>query len=256
MTGLKRKTKEKINELLDKKFKNKVKNFKLLKRTDMNVLSRTVIPEEHRRIAMIVQSWYTTFGMAIYEQCAEIIAETSGKKCSLKYQTPLQISKDRIDKIEEIMRRKGTPDIDKEINEILAIKNKNLKNSTNNQIVDFYLESNGKVYLFDLKTVTLNKNDWINYKRVMLRWVARMDKKVIAALAFPYNPYFPEKYDVADKFQKQYMQINKNVFVGEQFWDEIGGKGCYEDLCECLENMGKYYSQIINRVNSEEGLSI
>ena len=41
----------------------------------------------------------------------------------------------------------------------------------------------------------------------------------------------------------EYMQIGKDVLVGENFWNLIGGKGCYQDLTTSFKKIGPKYFQ-------------
>ncbi|MEM2146511.1 MAG: TdeIII family type II restriction endonuclease, partial [Candidatus Jordarchaeaceae archaeon] len=63
-----------------------------------------------------------------------------------------------------------------------------------------------------------------------------------AYLAFPYNPFvYREKYD--HRFTKQIMDLDKEVLMGEEMWDKIGGVGTYEELLEIAVEAKKAISK-------------
>ena len=243
--GLSSKQKKALDELLVSSFERKVKNFQVSKSMDNSFAHATVMPEKYRRIFSTVHSWSTAFGMGFFEQIAETLARTSGKKCELQWHTPKQISKDRVIKIEDILREnvqwfktKGKtgrkPDVDNAVREILSIPNQNLVNDENDNIADIYFDDN---YLIDSKTVKINKDLWIELKKKTLRWVARMDRPVKAIIGLPYNPNGSKPYSAIGF---EIMELGKNLLVGKGYWD-IFGKGCYEDLTESFKKIGNEY---------------
>ena len=170
------------------------------------------------------------------------IAETQWK-------APVKISSDRVAKINQIVAEIGNyvktkgkegkpPDADNEIKEILAIPNNNLVVDRNDNTVDVHFIKGQKEYCFDIKTAQPNQKGWIDLKKTTLKLSARLNKRVYGAVAAPYNPNSPKPYDAIGF---QYMQMGNDVFVGKDFWDLIGGKGCYEDLSAAFKKIGSTY---------------
>jgi len=243
--GLSSKQKKALDEFLISAFERKVENFEVSKSMDNSFAHATVMPEKYRRIFSTVHSWSTAFGMGFFEQIAQTLAVNSGKECELQWHAPKQISKDRVEKIEDILREnvqyfktKGKtgrkPDVDNAIKEILDIPNQNLVNDENDNIVDIYFDNN---YLIDSKTVKINKDLWIELKKKTLRWVARMDRPVKAVIGLPYNPNGSEPYSAIGF---EIMELDKNLLIGKNYWD-IFGEGCYEDLTSAFKKIGNEY---------------
>ena len=251
--GLSSDQKKALDEQLEEMFESKVKAFEVKKSIDNSFAQVAVIPEKHRRIFSTVHSWNTSFGQRFYEKIAATIALSSGKDAHTQWQSPIEISEDRVAKIDQIvvdigkyLKTKGkegkAPNVDNEIKEILEIPNKNIVEDRNDNIVDVYFD---KKYLFDIKTVGPNKDNWISFKKKTLKWSARMNKRVYGTIAIPYNPNAPEPYSAIGV---EYMQVGKDVLVGKDFWNLIGGKGCYEDLENAFKKMGaNYYEKTLEK---------
>ena len=252
--GLTDKQKKELDELLKNMFEAKLKAFKVKKSIDNSFAVAAVVPEKHRRIFSTVHSWNTSFGQRFFEKIAETIATTSGKEAKTQWESPVEISDDRVAMIDKIVvdigmyiKTKGkkgkAPDVDNEIKKILSIPNNNLSEDRNDNIVDVYFDNK---YLFDIKTVGPNKDNWISFKKKTLKWSARMDKRIYGTIAIPYNPNAPHPYSAIGI---EYMQVGRDVLVGKDFWDLIGGKGCYEDLAASFKraNGTKYFQKTLEK---------
>ena len=55
-------------------------------------------------------------------------------------------------------------------------------------------------------------------------------------LAIPYNPYNPNPYERWT--MKGLFDLPQEVMIANEFWDFLGGKGCYEELLDCFEHVG------------------
>ena len=249
--GLTEKQKKALDEQLEQLFEGKVKSFKRPTGLDNSFAQANSIPERDRRIMSAVHSWSTSFGQQFYEPIARSIAFSSDKDAHEQWESPVEISEDRIRIIDKIVteldNKKRKPDVDNEIKEILSIPNKNLIEDGTDNIVDVYFD---KKYLFDIKTVGPNKSNWISFKKMTLKWSARMNKRVYGTIAIPYNPKAPKPY--SSSAVKNYMQVGKDVLVAEGFWDLIGGKGCYEELGDAFKKIGsKYWGKTLEKAGVE-----
>ena len=238
--GLSSKQKKALDEQLEQLFEDKVRSFNRPTGLDNSFAQSNSIPEKDRRIMSAVHSWSTSFGQQFYEPIARSIARSSDKDAHEQWQSPIEISEDRLTRIDKIVAELDngvrTPDVDNEIKEILSIPNNNLIEDGTDNIVDVYFD---KKYLFDIKTVGPNKANWISFKKMTLKSSARMNKRVYGTIAIPYNPKAPRPY--SSSAVHKYMQVGKDVLVAEDFWDLIGGKGCYEDLGNAFKRIGSNY---------------
>jgi type II restriction enzyme len=60
--------------------------------------------------------------------------------------------------------------------------------------------------------------------------------KVNTLIAIPYNPYEPKPY--TRWTMRGMIDLEKELKVGKEFWDFIGGTGAYEDILGCFERVG------------------
>lgn len=54
-----------------------------------------------------------------------------------------------------------------------------------------------------------------------------------------YNPYGLRKEDYKHSFSLQYLDMENEVLLGEEFWELIGGKGTFEELLEIYREVGQ-----------------
>lgn len=241
-------TKQSLKGLIKAKIVNKIKSYK--PSTTYNPFLTGIVPLKYARINSFMISLSTSFGMSVYEQISKLIAESNGfKNCGKRnlYETTT-LSDNQIKLITEIIERltkKGqNANYDLETKEILDCIAVNGKKFKGNSIVDFSMEKNSIIYLFEIKTVKPNKDVFIASKRKLLQWRARLsNKKVKTFLAFPYNPYYPEPYE---HFAKgNFLERGKEFLIGKEYWDFLGGSGTYEQIIEVFKEVGEELSNLI-----------
>ena len=249
--GLTKKQKSTLDELLEKKFQEKVERFKLPEGLDNSFAARNCIAKKNRNIYSAVHSMMTTFGMSFYEPIAESIAKPISEIAETQWKSSLHVSPDRLKKIDEISADIGTKkrklNIEKEAEEVLAIPNENLIEDVDGQTVDVYFKRGKDEYYIDIKTTGPNLPGFIGYRKANLKWIARANKKIHPILALPYNPYAPDPYK---KVGSNRMELGKDLLVGKDFWDLVGGSdGCYEDIEESFRKIGyDYFDRMLTKV--------
>jgi len=240
--GLTSKQKKDVKDFIQKKLHEKIEKYTPNKTLDNHFALSGVIPKKVRRQYSAIHSLLTAFGMAFYEQIAVSIASNNSDVATRQWKSESKISNDRKQKIEEIIRKIGNkeklPDMDSEIKEILSIPNNNLVETDAGQIVDVYFKRGKDEYYIDIKTVGPNKGGFLDHKRLTLTWIARANKKIHPIIALPYNPYHPKPYK---KVGSDAMQVGIDLVVGKDFWDLVGGSGCYSDLSKIFEEIGEWY---------------
>jgi type II restriction enzyme len=55
-------------------------------------------------------------------------------------------------------------------------------------------------------------------------------------IAIPYNPYEPKPY--SRWTMRGMLDLKNELKVGNEFWDFLGGKGTYQELLDCFEQVG------------------
>lgn len=240
--GLDKKQKKALDDLLEKKFKEKLTRFKRPEGLDKHFAAIYTIPEKDRRMYSGIHSVLTTFGQSFYEDMAVSIASLNSDKVERFWKSNQQVSKDRVAKINDIINnlanKTSKPNRAKEVKEILDVPNKNLTRVDNGMIVDVYVKQGNKEYYFEIKTVGPNIRGFRSHKEQVLTWVARANKNIHSALVLPYNPFLPNAYK---RPGSEIMELGEDLLVGKDFWDIIGGKGCYEDVEDAFKRIGSKY---------------
>jgi hypothetical protein len=62
------------------------------------------------------------------------------------------------------------------------------------------------------------------------------DADVNILIAIPYNPYEPKPY--SRWTMRGMLDLKNELKVGDEFWDFLGGKGTYQELLDCFEQVG------------------
>jgi hypothetical protein len=196
-------------------------------------------------LASLIQSFYTSFGMSIYEQIAVILAIGQGNHAERQYKLLGQIdpkTNSLIDKMDVDLRAgkiKGNAN-----GEIESIRN-SIKSSKADRhpdsVVDLYIKTpKNEEYYFGITTVKPNKEGFETHKRKLLNWIAlRLSQNnkanIHVATVLPYNPYYPEPYK---RFGSSTLFDKSQFLVQEEFWDFIGGKGTFEELITICKEVG------------------
>lgn len=230
-----------IREFVGEKIKSKLEKYSP-ETTYMPFLSKIIRDKKFVRSYSFTHSLATSFGMSFYEQITEIIARDNFDKVKTQWNAPEKISRKRKQKINDIIDELGNdsrkPCTKKEVNEILSIPNGTMTKVKSDKTVDVYLKRKNKEYYIDIKTVKPNRPGFKSHKRKLLEWIARANKPINAFIVFPYNPYHPKKYK---RFGMDDYMDKSDIKIGSDYWDFIGGKGCYRDLMMIFDSVGKKY---------------
>ncbi len=247
-------TKTKIKRSLKVMIRKKLDSY--TPATTFNPFLTGLVPLKYVRLNSFMISLSTSIGMSVYEQISKIIAVANGYiNCGkMKLYETTNLSDHQIKKAAEIIERltkKGqSANYDLETKEILGCDESDGKKIKVNSIVDFSMEKNNIIYLFEIKTAKPNKDVFIASKMKLLQWRARLkNKEVRTYLAFPYNPYYPEPYQ---HFAKgNYFERGKEFLIGKEYWDLIGGDGTYDELIVLIKEVGdELLSDIRSKIKS------
>ena len=230
--------KKEIREYLIRVLDDKIKKYE--PETDYAPFIKSLIRDKPKLNSYsIIHSIQTSLGMSMHEQVSKIIALTKFDEAHTQWHSEIMVAKKRITKIEEILTQitngARKPNRLTEQDEILSIKNDDLVRKKAESIVDVYLRRGDDEFYFDIKTVKPNKPGFISHKQRILTWIARANKPIHSAIVFPYNPYHPKPYK---RIGFDIMSPD-DVMIGKDYWDFLGGKGCYEEVLDLYEQVGK-----------------
>lgn len=193
-----------------------------------------------------IHSINTTFGMSIFEQVAEILANGAGYVAERQFKLYGEIDSTTEKLISDIHYelRKGNrrPSIKAEIKAIRNSIKKGKAKKDPDSAVDLYVEKNNISYFFDITSAKPNKKEFVALKKKLLRWTAlklSQDKEAIvySRLAIPYNPYHPEPYE-RWTLSGLYDLEEREILIGKEFWNFVGNGYVYKELLDIFEEAG------------------
>jgi len=200
------------------------------------------------RIALysFIHSLVTNFGTTIFEPVAKSLAFTRFKEVKTQTTAGKIITENCLFEIQKMMDSltAGTmkPDKLKEL-EILrkACKTGKLREVKPTKVDIFLKDDKDEIYLIDLKTAKPNKGGFKEFKRTLLEWAGVIltenpEAKVHTLISIPYNPYAPKPY--SRWTMAGMLDLEYELKVAEEFWDFLGGKGSYDGLLTCFEEIG------------------
>ena len=163
-----------------------------------------------------------------------------------------------ISEILNLMDRKNIadrrhPNRDKDIEEVLTVQGDSGTPTTTRSDL-FVRTHSGRELYFEMKTPQPNKSTCIDMKRRMLTISAlRKGHDAIALAGCAYNP-FGEGSDFAANskgFVPQFLDINRDLIIGQAFWEMIGTSTTYDELLEIADAVGKELNPLFLQLLSD-----
>jgi hypothetical protein len=196
--------------------------------------------DEGLRAFKVQRTLVTRMGMKLYPRIAFLVAQDRYSQVFLNHEIVGEADIGMISKANEILDklRAGVrkPDAIEEWNEIV--------NSTTGEkdvyrvIADLFIGDfeSGPLFM-EIKSPRPNIDVCMESKRKMLYFkIINFNSGAEANLAFPYNPFIKrEDYSHGPTFK--IMDIEREVLIGEEMWDKIGGKGTFDELLAILEEV-------------------
>ncbi len=240
-------SKEQINnieQILRTSLRNKFQNY-APEPASMPFHTR-LLGKDRLALYSFIHSLSTNFGTSIFEPIAVALAKNNFKTAKSHATAGDFISENAQLEIQKIMDNLTTavssPNKPNEIEAIRNVCQKGIMRKVKPTKSDVFLESKtGELYLFDIKTAKPNAGGFKEFKRTLLEWVAVVlssnpNAKVNTIIAIPYNPYEPQPYNRWTI--RGMLDLENELMVGNEFWDFLGGKGCYNELLNCFERVG------------------
>ena len=200
--------------------------------------------------ARIERSVVTAMGQQLYPRLALAVASDRFADVYLGHQVTGNLNDAAVNMIEEIVttlrapRSNRTvdrrPDHDRELREILNSLGGG--QSRRSIIADLYIgDFTGGPLFIELKAPMPNLDIAAESKRKLLYYLAIRQREGITGaqsfLGLTYNPYITrEKY--GHSVTKQILDMEKQVLMGQELWDFIGGPGAYDEIVVLIEEIG------------------
>lgn len=251
--ALKEETKKKVKQLIKEVILSKIENYNA--ETEYKPFFQAIFTKEQILTHTIVHSFYTSFGMSIYEQLVDILAEGAGYEAHAQYDLLGKIDKKTealISKIDHDLRtEKRSPDMNAEFKEIKkSIKKGKMLEDPDKRVDVFIKKPDGTEIYFDVTSPKPNIKEFVALKKKILRWIGlrlstNKNAKVITALGLPYNPYYPKPYN---RWTKGNMYDSNQLMVGEDFWNFVAGENIYDEFIEIFKEVGEELREKINEI--------
>ncbi len=233
--------KEKISTLLKEKIEEKLQKY-ARETVAMPFLNRLIQDDERVAAYSFIHSLITTLGMSIYEPVSKIIAEECADECCTQYDVEGKISPAQGTVIDEIVRdlrndKNRQADSKQEMKKVIAASTIGGTRDQGGEKADLYMRRGGVEHYFEIKTAKPNMSGFADIKRQLLKWVARRGKEIRVFVAIPYNPYDPKPYKRFTALG--FLERGRELLIGKEYWDFLGGEGTYEDLLVLFDEVGK-----------------
>ena len=206
-------------------------------------------PEEAILAARVERSVVTSMGTKLYPALAEAIAGSRFRKVFVEHVIEGTVNDAAINMIEQIVTELRTspskresprqPDHDGELRDILYSRGGG--QSTRSVTADIFIEDfdDGPLFI-ELKSPLPNLDIAAESKRKLLYYLTIMSRRGVskskAFLGLTYNPHITrDQYD--HPFTKRIMDMDKQVLIGSELWDYIGGPGTYASLLSLIEQV-------------------
>jgi len=191
------------------------------------------------------RSIVTRMGMNLYPELARLIALENNLNVEREKEIRGDLDEAIVIKIDRIVRdlraNKRQPDRDRELQEIFDVEQTQTISKTVpvRVIADLYVENlNNVPCFFEIKTPMPNLDIAAESKAKILTFIALLKSRTPQGyLAFAYNP-FVTRAAYKHNPTKRIMDVDREVLMGSEFWDLIGGSGTFSELLEIIEDVG------------------
>lgn len=200
-------------------------------------------PDEALLASKNERSVVTAMGQGFYPRLAQLVAEEKYTKVFLNFTVGGPLNDAACNRIEELITELRTgrrrPDHDSEISDILAHTGGGMR--TTETKADFYIDDfiNGPLFI-EIKSPLPNLDIAAESKKKILYFLAIKNREGMTGaagyLAFPYNPFLTREF-YSHSFTKRIMDMEKEVLMGEEFWNLIGGPACFSELLDVIDQV-------------------
>ncbi len=255
----KKEIKKHVEHVLSKKSGSDVVKEKLadIENGDVSPFFLALFGKKISLTAKIAQSYQTKFGMSLWEQISQKLAQSQGWECETQYKLLGNVSPAAQAYIHSLLEDKSyAPDRESELK---AIKDKS-KNFVAEPVeypdatVDVYIKTkDGTEICIDITTVKPNKKEFRTLKRKLLMWAAirySQDQNVNFQpyIAIPYNPNAGEYTNHKGSYDR------KDLLVGDELWKKVSNNQFgIEELIAIFKEIGdELKDEIEKEINNPE----
>jgi hypothetical protein len=151
-------------------------------------------------------------------------------------------------RIGALERREARPDARFERDQILGHFGTEVSAATR---IDLYVRTHeGETHFFEIKSAKPNKGQCIEMKQRLLTALAiRREASTHTWWGMPYNPYGRGEYRHA--YPLAFFDFEREVKIGEPFWDFVGGPGTYDELLGVYRRVGEDFAERLRELREQ-----
>lgn len=238
-------TRKRIESLLIDTVEEKLRKYS--PETEAMPFHYRLLGRDRYAVFSFIQSMNTTFGASIWEQIAVILAKSAGYEAIQHYKLTGEIDSktDAAINGQYGALRAGSAAVSKkkEVEMILStIRPGRGKDDDPDRVVDLFVRIGNQENYFDITSAKPNMKEFAVLKLKLLRWTGlrlsqNRNADVMARLAIPYNPYYPEPYE-RWTLKGLYDLKAGEILVAEAFWNFVAGTDVFQDLLDVFEAAG------------------
>lgn len=235
----------KHREIIAREFRNCVTNTiqRLENEETYRPFHAALLSEDALFWSRFERSFSTSFGQRVIEEISKVVAVAGGaSESSRQKETIVKIDSAYVAAIDAhiaaIRDGRGIHNWDDSLSSILeATPTGNLLESR--IISDLWWNKDGKDHYMSIKTVKPNIDQTAVAKKDLLTLKVN-NTSCTAYFGLYYNPYGEDKTSYAHNPPMRVFDFRHDsvVLIGKEYWDTLGGEGCYEEVLEIANSVG------------------
>ena len=192
--------------------------------------------------AKVAQSYQTKFGMSLWEQIAQKLAQNVGWHCETQYKLYGEINQASQRYIHDLLETKNyAPNRSAELDDLRRIARTTIAEPLEipDSTVDVFIRKpDGTEICIDITTVKPNKKEFRTMKRKLLMWASlrysqNPDVNFEPYIAIPYNPSKGEYKNHSATYDR------KDLLVGDELWKKVSDdQFSIDDLIDIFKSIG------------------
>jgi len=242
---------EKIEDILRTAVRHQLENYKY--EPESIPFHTRLLGEDRMALYSFIQFFNSSIHSAIFELVAVVVASAKFRYVKHYPQIESKISADADEEIEQIIYDIDTdsvkPNAIKEIERLRHVCQSGGMISIHLANPDLAVKNlTGESFLFEIATKPRLRR-CKKLKRKLLQWAASVlaiepDANINTAIALPYRSNALSPYAV--NVLCDVMDSKHQLYIGDKFWDFLGGKGTYATLLNIFEKIGNELSREID----------
>ena len=211
---------------------------------DYRPFHEAILPEGILRVTEFERSFSTRLGTT-FEEVAKLIGQEKWASATRAFKVEGEVPARAVRTIERICNRITSGGMRKPWHTLVqeVLRTAVGSGETRKRTADLHLaDSEGNEVFFEMKSPKPNKGQCVETadRLLQIHAMRRAGPPTLRTFfAMAYNPYGEEKSTYKHSLAKQYLDISRQVLLGREFWDLVGGPGTYEEVLAIYREVGR-----------------